>query len=337
MDIFCETIINVPSKIIISGEHSCVYFNNPLLVSTIPLFLKLKFSFLKRKHEKNNLHYKSSKFSEIKLKTENLKEEKFKKNIFIKFFLQIINFFELKKLIDNFEFNFEYINSVPEKMGLGSSASFIVSLYKAIDYFSKKIKNKKKINEQEKFLFLKNLECYFHGNSSGLDILSIENPGLNLFTKKENIWKYEKIIIKEEFYILLIESKKEKSTKESVTLVKNYFKEKPEKKDIMNKIGNITYKLKDLFKKNKINKELFYLIKQNHFYLKELNLSCESLENIIKELEILGLEGKLTGGGLGGCIICIVNKKDFLEKENDIVKQFDKKFKIHFFKIQCDK
>ena len=334
MDISCETIIKIPSKIIISGEHSCIYFNNPLLVSTIPLFLKLKFAFKKRKNEEKNLFYKSPKFFEINLKTDNL-EEKSEKNIFFKFFYEIIKFFELRKELNNLELNFEYLNSVPEKMGLGSSASFILSIYKAIEYLSENIKPKN-INSQEKFLFLKNLECYFHGNSSGLDILSIENVGLNLFTKKNNKWQFEKIKIKEEFYILLIESKKEKSTKESVNLIKKKFKENPEKKQIMNKIGEITYNLKDLFSENKINKELNFLIKKNHNFLKELNLSCRSLEDIVKELGDLGLEGKLTGGGLGGCMICILNKDEFIEREKEIAKQFDGKFEIYFFKIHSD-
>ncbi len=179
-----KTLINenfkIPSNVIISGEHSCVY-GEPLLVVNIPLYIEVEFKVTERLSPLvNNLIYKSEKYGDFELDTED-KANYQVDNVFLYFFDKILIFLGVRDQAKNFKFTYNYTKNVPDGLGLGSSAAFILSIYNTLLEFAKKNRNDLKIDKQKEFELLRNLECKFHGKSSGLDILALQQKGLKFF------------------------------------------------------------------------------------------------------------------------------------------------------------
>ncbi len=145
----------------------------------------------------------------------------------------------------------------------------------------------------------------------------------------------KKIEIKNPFYALIVNSGKQKDNKKAIRVVVDLFKKDKKYKEILHSIGEVTRKITNEISQGKISQDLFDLISQNHDILKSLEVSDEILEIILKGLKNYGIHGKLTGGGMGGCVIALLNKELFDKSLKDFKKFLEsKKFEYFVFKIE---
>ncbi len=218
--------------------------------------------------------------------------------------LDLVQKKNLRKLI-NFlfrKFNLKSLNikidsSIPIGCGLGSSASLSISLIRGINELNLLKLDKSKINDIA-------LECekLFHGSPSGIDntVINYEKPIFFLNGK------HEFIRLGKQIKILIVNSGISANTKDAVNQVK---KEYETKKNILKEIGNIAIDGKKELEKGNL-KEIGKLMIKNHELLTKLGVSTREIDIIVKKALDAGAYGaKLSGKGLGGCVIILANDK----------------------------
>ena len=309
--------IKIPAKVIISGEFSCV-FGCSVITCPIPLFLCIESNIKSNQQNKGQTIIKNKIIGEMKISNNineinNLSNENKIKDCFLKVYGHAINFYNIQKLVTEFDIDISLESEAPIGMGLGSSAAFILSLFslcKILKYRSD-VKNPLSFT-QEETNEMKLVENIFHGKSSGIDIISIASGCLGFYEKSNDEWRIKESIKEPNppFYLLLINSNKSKNTIESL-------------KDVLEKVANESIAMKSIEDISDITTEIFScmsqgnlktkfhkLLKKNHSHLKELSVSCESIDDIVDYFDNEEFGCKLTGGGRGGFAITIFSKEE---------------------------
>lgn len=335
-------------KIIISGEHSVVY-GKPGLSLSINKHTKITLSITKtNQNENNNIFISinlldlnnnfsilkneliSSLSTKEKITINNIKSH-FISNI-IKVFSLINNINLLKYFINNHKISIKINSEIPLGFGLGSSASYnsciIISFsHILLKYFNFKIEKTQIIqfsNEGEKF--------FHNGIPSGIDVTTSIEGGIIYF---KNINEYDFLcnddVIYNKMCIYLINSKIKRDGGNFIKKVNN-FKLNNNKKfyNIINKISQITEEIFNLSFSKNYNK-FFNLININQTLLKELLISTEEIDKIIKILNEENFCGKITGAGGGGFILTLFEP----EKEKNFI-EIMKKNNFEYLKIKIN-
>ena len=186
--------------------------------------------------------------------------------------------------------------------GLGSSASLCGCIAAASNRIGKKALDKDSI-----FKKTLELEKFFHGNPSGLDPATVVYGGC---IKMENR-KIEHIETPN-IPILIIGTRRERSTKVAINKVKDLMQKYPNVyPQLIKTMGNIskTFLNTPNDKKAETMAELFT---PAHHLLASFGLSCPESDDICSIAENNGLSAKISGAGMGG--IMIVTGKDVEEK-----------------------
>jgi mevalonate kinase len=192
-------------------------------------------------------------------------------------------------------------SNIHRSTGLGSSASLSVALIKT---FSNKLNlnlSHEKINEIA-------FECekIFHGNPSGIDntVITYEKP---VFFRGG---KFEFIPIRSPIHMIIANTGQRLPTKQVLEEVKKNYQENPEKyTKIFDEIGNIAEEAKNSLEKHDL-KKTGKLMTRNHELLRELGVSNEQLDELVKRAIHSGAYGaKLAGAGKGGNVIALVDEK----------------------------
>lgn len=220
----------------------------------------------------------------------------------------ILDIFELPK----FGLHFKVTSNIEPQRGLGSSAALSVSTTRAMfDAFDKELSDDKLI---ELSMFAEKIH---HTNPSGLDVLTIVKQKPVWFVRNEG---FKPIDINFDGYLLIIDTKMMSQTKIAVEQVATLRQNNP---TLVNKafedIKNVVYNAKSYLENNNIN-ELANAMKQNQEALEIIGVSNQSLEKTIENAYKFGILGaKLTGGGMGGCVIGIT---ETLNTANNIINKF---------------
>ena len=99
-------------------------------------------------------------------------------------------------------------------------------------------------------------------------------------------------------------------TKLAVNIVKEKVQKIPSTQGIINSLGELTTKAKHAMTINDPY-SLGRYMSESHSYLNKLGISNEQLNNLVNTaLQNNALGAKLTGGGLGGCMIALVNSEN---------------------------
>lgn len=222
----------------------------------------------------------------------------------------------VEKIINdlNIEENFAIkINSnIPQERGMGSSAAVAAALVRAIyKYFEKDLSDAKLLD------YVNFSETIVHGNPSGIDsaIVVYEKP--LYFIKGEEIVTYEFSL---DAYLLVADTGELGNTKFAVSKVREYIEENSERGNyILSELENLVNDTKLALSNNDVS-NVANNMNQAQIYLSELGVSNQSIEKLIKiALDNNALAAKLTGGGLGGCIICLVkNYEDALKIQSEL-------------------
>ncbi|TPP67767.1 Mevalonate kinase [Fasciola gigantica] len=153
-------------------------------------------------------------------------------------------------------------------------------------------------------------EVIVHGNPSGIDTtISVQGGAIWFKRNADGSPSIEPLSTfpTSHFYLLIVDSQLNRSTKEAVRMVAQSRNRDPAKTErIFESIGKITEEahhelvgLTDLTNMDVIAN----LIDRNQEALRALGVSSATLDRIADLLCIFGLSSKLTGAGIGGCVI----------------------------------
>ena len=285
-----KVIATAPGKIILFGEHAVVW-NYPAIAMAISLRTTCQIETI---NQGITLIFQDFGF---KASYPNLNElnvdipKKFKQ---ISFCLEKINQ-EYDKEISNIMI---IINSeILPGSGLGSSASVAVALIAALNRYYNLDLDKHKISD-----FAFEMEKITHGKPSGIDNTICTHGNLIFFQGmlSHSIYSYTN------FTFLITYTNIRHNTKVAVNNVKEFKEKYPSKtQQIFLKIGICSIGAEQELIKGNI-KELGDLMNKNQKLLEQLNLSNDSISEIINISLSNGAYGsKITGAGLGGCVITL--------------------------------
>lgn len=281
---------NSVGKFILAGEHFVVYDKKAI---AFPL-----------KSKKFNLKiFESDKYN-FKINGKDLSNE---------FSLVAAKAYNLCGLENNIGSKLSFIGStsIPLGGGLGSSASICVNIIKSLyKYKTQHISNEEiaiKANELEKF---------FHGNPSGLDVSVISKETPIIFQKNS---KASDLKINKSLSFVLIDTKKRSKTIDMVNVARQYIKENP---SILSDYDQIFNLYTAAFKEEKYE-DIPSLIKENNKLLNKIGVSSKESEFIRDELKNkFGIDSKITGAGGGGMMLGLI--EDLSEKNiNSLKNTFD--------------
>lgn len=279
-------------KAILIGEHAVVY-NQPAIV--VPLSTLKATAQIETNHQsKNNID------SNLYLK----KEE-------ILILEQIIEFLNERFSIKA-TFNLKISSNIPLNRGLGSSSaisSAIVIAY--LDLFRIHLSDLE-INELANYG-----DQFFHGSASGIDVTAANAPKPLLYSR---LTKPKLLDFNFPGVLVIIDSGLQGKTKDAVKLVAKNIKTNPENKKLIDKIGFLTLQAQKFIEQQNIV-ELANTLNTSQEILVQLGVSIPIIDNLVEfTIENGALATKITGGGLGGCLISLCS--DY-KSASDLIKHFE--------------
>jgi len=209
-----------------------------------------------------------------------------------------------------------WTSQLPISAGLGSSASFAVTVVTSFLVCYHMVSNKQSdwsSSDYDLINYLSNqMEVLTHGTPSGIDAaisthghcLSFKNGELKLLEELYDV----------NLRILVVNTNQKRSTKQLVTMVRDKRNQYGELYDsLMNSIAVVTKEIKQQLHNmcrdvdnSKYITELEHLIDMNQHLLEAIGVSHPTITNILQVCRAHALHGKLTGAGGGGCVIVIL-------------------------------
>ena len=221
----------------------------------------------------------------------------------------------LKK--ENAKIKYKITSQIPQKRGMGSSAAVSIAAIRAIfNYFGENL-------EDELLEKLVNTaEIVAHKTPSGLDAKTCLSDKAIRFVKNKG---FSYIDLNLDAYLVIADTGIYGNTGEAIQNVKNLgdkaklsLKKLGRLTDEMTRIltGNIENKEKKI-RREKISK-IGEIMTAANTELGKLNITIEKTELFVKTAIENGAAGaKISGGGLGGCVIALAENLEIMEKVKD--------------------
>ena len=221
----------------------------------------------------------------------------------------------LKK--ENVKIKYKITSQIPQKRGMGSSAAVSIAAIRAIfNYFGENL-------EDELLEKLVNTaEIVAHKTPSGLDAKTCLSDKAIRFVKNKG---FSYIDLNLDVYLVIADTGIYGNTGEAIQNVKNLgskaelsLKKLGRLTDEMTRIltGNIENKEKKI-RREKISK-IGEIMTAANTELGKLNITIEKTELFVKTAIENGAAGaKISGGGLGGCVIALAENLEIMEKVKD--------------------
>lgn len=219
----------------------------------------------------------------------------------------------LKK--ENVKIKYKITSQIPQKRGMGSSAAVSIAAIRAIfNYFRENL-------EDELLEKLVNTaEIVAHKTPSGLDAKTCLSDKAIRFVKNKG---FSYIGLNLDAYLVIADTGIYGNTGEAIQNVKNLgskaelsLKKLGRLTDEMTRIltGNIENKEEKIKKISKIGE----IMTTANTELGKLNITIEKTELFVKTAIENGAAGaKISGGGLGGCVIALAENLEIMEKVKD--------------------
>jgi mevalonate kinase len=190
-------------------------------------------------------------------------------------------------------------SSIPPSCGLGSSAAVTTAIIRAFSAFL----GQRLTNDQVSELAFE-VEKIHHGTPSGIDntVVAFQKP---VFYQKGDPFHFLDIPVP--FTILIIYSGIPGNTFQAVQLVQQAWKEDPDYYgSLFNSIGEIAREARLMIESGSTS-GLGSLMDENHQLLKKLGVSTPQIDSLADLARNAGALGaKLSGGGMGGHLIALV-------------------------------
>ena len=221
----------------------------------------------------------------------------------------------LKK--ENVKIKYKITSQIPQKRGMGSSAAVSIAAIRAIfNYFGENL-------EDELLEKLVNTaEIVAHKTPSGLDAKTCLSDKAIRFVKNKG---FSYIDLNLDAYLVIADTGIYGNTGEAIQNVKNLgskaelsLKKLGRLTDEMTRIltGNIENK-EEKIRREKISK-IGEIMTAANTELGKLNITIEKTELFVKMAIENGAAGaKISGGGLGGCVIALAENLEIMEKVKD--------------------
>ena len=259
------------SKIILIGEHSVVYGYPAIAIPLKDILVKCRIMEAKSKYFYNPEDTLST---AIYTALKYLKKENTK----------------IKYLIES---------EIPTKRGMGSSAAVSIAAIRAVfDYFGKNLDDK--ILEK----MVQEAETVAHMNPSGLDAKTCLSDKALKFIKNKG---FSYIDLNLGAYLVVADTGVHGNTREAVENVREMGdKAQP----MLKNLGELTEEMEIAIREKSLEK-IGEIMNQANLELKKLNLTIEKSDILVEEaLKNGALGAKMSGGGLGGCIIALVENEE---------------------------
>jgi mevalonate kinase len=196
---------------------------------------------------------------------------------------------------------------IPIGRGLGSSAAIAIAIVRSLFSFYGK-----ELSQNQLFSLVQIAETYAHGKPSGIDMAAVSSECPILFQKGKDVVP---LITREPLYMVVADTGRIGDTHTAVEDVRKRYLLEPEKvQKSLDEIGKIADAAKDAL----LDGDMYLLGKlldNNQQELMTLGVSDEGLNALIETARNTGALGaKLTGGGLGGCIIALARSLEHAKK-----------------------
>jgi mevalonate kinase len=288
-----KSIASAPGKVILFGEHFVVYGAKAILCA-IDKRITAKSQLL----EEKKIMIKSQ-LGNAEL---NINELSSLDSVSMKFMKPF--FYITKRALENFGQNkgieIRIKSEIPSGIGLGSSSASCVAVAASVLGLFDKIAKEQVLKmaiEAERTIF---------AEVSGADSAVSTFGGLISYDKSG----FEKINSRNDFNLVIANSKQVHDTKQIVRQVREF---KNKNKDLFSKLYKEEMKIADdalsALRENDLNK-VGLLMSQNQELLKQIQVSTEKLDLLIREAKKTSYGAKITGAGGGGCIISLVDNSN---------------------------
>ena len=282
-----KSIASAPAKIILFGEHFVVHGTKAILAA-IDKRVTVTTIFTENKTIKIN-----SELGTIEVPILSSHEDV--KNEFKPFVYLANKIINSEPNVTGLEITID--SDIPIGVGLGSSSACCVAAAASISELFNKLSSEEILNlsiEAEKTIF---------PNTSGADCTVCTYGGMIEYDQSSGTRKIESTF---QINLVIANSMIPHSTKNSVERVSK-FKENDEERfsqlcDLEN--GLIDEVITAM--KNNDSTTLGLKMSENQEYLEEIQISNDTLRNMINSLSEISLGSKITGAGDGGCIIALV-------------------------------
>lgn len=185
---------------------------------------------------------------------------------------------------------------VPEKRGMGSSAAVSIAAIRAVfDYYQKEL------DDETLEILVNRAETIAHMNPSGLDAKTCLSDRAIKFIRNVGFYPLELDV---EANLIIADTGIHGNTREAIQKVES---KGQEVLSHFHEIGQLTQAVETALKgKNK--RALGEAMTACHEHLRAVGVSCEEADHLVAvALENGALGAKMSGGGLGGCVIALVD------------------------------
>ena len=216
----------------------------------------------------------------------------------------------LKK--ENAKIKYKIISQIPQKRGMGSSAAVSIAAIRAIfDYFEEDLTDE--LLEK----LVNTAEIVAHQTPSGLDAKTcLSDKAIKFIKNKE----FSYIDLNLDAYLVIADTGIYGKTSEAIQSVKNL----GSKADIpLKKLGDLTDEMAKILTENSKSKSEMIdkagkIMTKANIELGKLNITIEKTDLFVKTAIENGASGaKISGGGLGGCVIALAKNLEIVEKIKD--------------------
>ena len=188
----------------------------------------------------------------------------------------------------------EIDSAIPEKRGMGSSAAISIAAIRAVfDYYQEELPHD--VLE----VLVNRAEMIAHMNPSGLDAKTCLSDQPIRFIKNVGFTELEMDL---SAYLVIADTGVYGHTREAIQVVQSKGKDAL---PFLHALGELTQQAEDAIRQ-KDAEELGQILSQAHLHLKEIGVSSPEADSLVETALSHGALGaKMSGGGLGGCIIAL--------------------------------
>ena len=202
-------------------------------------------------------------------------------------------------------------SAIPEKRGMGSSAAISIAAIRAVfDYYQADLPHD--ILE----ILVNRAEMIAHMNPSGLDAKTCLSDQPIRFIKNVGFTELKMDL---SAYLVIADTGVYGHTREAIQVVQSKGKDAL---PFLHALGELTQQAEVAIRR-KDAEELGQILSQAHLHLKEIGVSSPEADSLVETALSYGALGaKMSGGGLGGCIIALAAN---LDQAEELAKRLEEK------------